>query len=103
MTYEEIKLKINDHDHEIGSLKHRVKQVEEKQSEIGALTSSVNELAINMRYMVEEQKKQGKRLDQLEKEPLENAKYIKRTIITSIITSVVGAVIGALITLIIKG
>ena len=53
--------------------------------------------------MVEEQKKQGKRLDQLEKEPLENAKYIKRTIITSIITSVVGAVIGALITLIIKG
>lgn len=78
MTDNQVELKLNDHDHEIKSLKHRVKDVEDKQSEIGALTASVNELAINMRYMVEEQKKQGQRLNKLESEPIDNARYYKR-------------------------
>lgn len=95
----DIELKINDHEHEIGSLKHRVKSIEEKQSEISTLTNSVNELAINMRYMLEEQKEQGNRLRALETEPSDNAKYYRRTIITSVITAVVGAAIGALIAL----
>lgn len=95
----DIELKINDHEHEIGSLKHRVKSIEEKQSEISTLTNSVNELAINMRYMLEEQKEQGNRLRALETEPSDNAKYYRRTIIASVITAVVGAAIGALIAL----
>lgn len=103
MTNEEQILKLNDHDHEIKSLKHRVDEIEEKQSEIGSLAQSVNELAINMRYMVEEQKKQGERLRKLETEPLDNAKYYKRTIITAIITAFIGAILGAIISLVIKG
>lgn len=98
MTHdEEVKLKLNDHDHEIKSLKHRVSDIESKQSEIGKLAQSVNELAINMRYMVEEQKKQGERLRKLETEPLDNAKHFWRTFITAIITTLVGGGIGALI------
>lgn len=100
---EEVRLKLNDHDHEIKSLKHRVSDIESKQSEIGSLAQSVNELAINMRYMVEEQKKQGERLRKLEAEPLDNAKYYKRTIITAIITAFIGAILGAIISLVIKG
>lgn len=97
---QKIALKLNDHDHEIKSLKHRVDDVEKKQSAIGELATSVNTLAINMQHMLEEQKAQGKRLQRLESEPLDNAKYVKRTVISCIITSVVGAVIGALIALI---
>lgn len=103
MTETQIELKLNDHEHEIKSLKHRVKDVEDKQAEISALTSSVNELAINMRYMVEEQKKQGERLTKLESEPLDNAKYYKRTIVSCVITTVLGAILGAILALIIKG
>lgn len=102
MTDENIKLKLNDHDHEIGSLKHRMDDVEAKQTEIYELTTAVNKLAISVEYMAKEQKEQGKRLNALEHEPVENAKYYKRAIFSCIVTAVVGAVIGALLALIIK-
>lgn len=99
MDEKKLLLKLNDHDHEIKSLKHRVEEVEQKQSEISELAQSVNKLAINMGYMLDEQKEQGERLKNLEAEPANNAKYYKRTIITAIITTIVGAVVGALIAL----
>lgn len=101
MDDKQIALKFNDHDHEIKSLKHRVEDVEKKQSEIGELTQSVNKLAINMGYMLDEQKEQGERLKKLETEPVDNAKYYKRTLITCIITTVVGGILGALIALLV--
>lgn len=101
MNEQQIALKLNDHDHEIKSLKHRVEEVEQKQSEIGELTQSVNKLAINMGYMVDEQKEQGERLKKLEAEPADNAKYYKRTIISCVITTVIGGILGALIALLI--
>lgn len=100
MNEQEIALKINDHEHEIKSLKHRVDEVEENQSEISSLTQSVNELAINMRYMMEEQKAQGERLRKIEAEPLDDAKHYKRLAIGCIITTVIGGIIGALLALI---
>ena len=51
--------------------------------------------------MLEEQKEQGNRLRKLESEPVDSAKYYKRTIITSIITAVAGAIIGAVLALVI--
>lgn len=99
MTEQEVVLELNDHTHEIKSLKHRVDEVEKKQETIGSLAQSVNELAINMKYMVEEQKEQGQRLRRLESEPADSAKYYKRLIIGSICTTVLGAIIGALIAL----
>lgn len=102
MDIEKINLKLNDHDHEIGSLKHRMQKMENCQSDIQKLTLSVDKLATNMQYMLQEQKEQSTRISALEKEPLENAKYYKRTIITSILTGVVGTIIGALLMLILK-
>lgn len=101
MNDQQIALKLNDHDHEIKSLKHRVEEVEQKQSEIGELTQSVNKLAINMGYMLDEQKEQGERLKKLEAEPADNAKYYKRTIISCVITTVIGGILGALIALLV--
>ena len=101
MNEQQIALKLNDHDHEIKSLKHRVEEVEQKQSEIGELTQSVNKLAINMGYMLDEQKEQGERMKKLETEPADNAKYYKRTIISCVITTVLGGILGALIALLV--
>lgn len=99
MNDRDVELKLNDHTHEIKSLKHRVDEIEKKQESISSLAQSVNELAINMKYMVEEQKEQGARLQRLESEPADNAKYYKRLIIGSICTTVLGAILGALIAL----
>lgn len=101
MNEHEIALKLNDHDHEIKSLKHRMTDMEKKQSEIETLTLSVSELAVNMRHMLEEQREQNERLKALESAPADEMKTIHRTLITTVITTVVGAVIGAILTLII--
>lgn len=102
MTEQEIALKFNDHDHEIGSLKHRMKEVEDKQDGIYNLTLSVHDLAKSVETLAKGQAEQGDRLEALEKEPAENAKYYKRTIVSCIITTVVGVIIGAVIALILK-
>lgn len=101
MNIQDICLKLNDHEHEIGSLKHRVDEVERNQVAISELTKSVGELAINMKYMANDQKEIKGRLNDLEKEPGENAKYYKRVIVGCVITTLLGAIIGALIALII--
>ena len=39
MTNEELALKVNDHEHEIGILKHRMKAVEENQNALNSLAT----------------------------------------------------------------
>jgi len=90
------------HTHQIKSLKHRMDKGEEQQETISALAQSVNELAINMRYMLDELKKQGIRLDKLEQEPKESYKYYKRLIIGYLFTGVISAIMGAVCALIFK-
>jgi len=102
MTNEEIAVNLTKNNEEIKSLKHRMDDVETKQNEIETLTASVNKLAINMEYMLKEQKDQGNRLKQLEIAPLDGAKQLRATVISSIVTAVIGAIIGALLALIIK-
>ena len=41
MTNEELALKVNDHEHEIGSFKHRMKAVDENQKALNSLATSV--------------------------------------------------------------
>lgn len=98
----------NDHDllikyvEETKSVKHRMDEAEKKIDSIHELSLSVNKLALNMEYMVSEQKEQGDRLKTLEQVPMDNANYFKRQIISSILTGIIGAIIGALLALIIK-
>ncbi|MBU5331871.1 hypothetical protein KQI61_06645 [Anaerocolumna aminovalerica] len=97
MTEEDIAVKLNGHEHEISSLKHRTKRLEKQNKVIQDLVLSVKELAINMRNMMEEQKKQGERLLILEKKPAEQWSTLTKTIFTTIISTTVGGVVGALI------
>ena len=77
----------------------RIQLLEDNVRQINALTVSVEKMAVNMGNMLEEQKKQGKRLEALEKEPAESYKHIKMAIITSVISTIVGALIGAVVVL----
>lgn len=63
---------------------------------------AVKELATNMKYMLEEQKKQGVRLENLEKAPVDEAAYFKRVTVGCVITGAISAIISAVLAFIIK-
>ena len=94
MTDEAIAVRLENHEQEIKSLKHRMDEREEKDKTLSDLTTSVRTLAVNMEYMAKEQQKQGERLERLEHEPTDD---YKRLIIGCIITTVIGTVLGAIL------
>ena len=102
MNEQEILIKLNDHDHQIGNLKHRVGCCETEQKEFGKLIRSVDKLANNMEHMLKELQDQGKRLEKLEQAPADDYKYYKRLVVGCIMTGIVGAILGAVIALVIK-
>lgn len=81
---------------------HRLDDLEEQSKLLNELVTSVKLLAQNMKTMAEEQKKQGARLDALEKEPAENWSSVKKAIVTALVSVLVGGVGGALLALIVK-
>ena len=97
MTNEDIAVKLEGHEHEIGSLKHRMKDQEEQTKTIQELVISVKELALNMRTMMEEQKDQGARLEQLEQEPAKRWKDSTKAIFNAFLGALGTAVAGGLI------
>ena len=97
MTDEAIAVRLENHEQEIKSLKHRMEEREEKDKTLSELTTSVRTLAVNMEYMAKEQQKQGERLERLEHEPTDEYKHYKRLIIGCIITTVIGTVLGAIL------
>lgn len=72
----------------------RLDLLEENQRQIGDLTISVKEMAISMKQMLEEQKDQGERLDELESRDGEKWRKIS--------THAIALVVGAVITYILK-
>lgn len=101
MEPEQIAVVLAEHGKEIGSLKHRMDNCEESQSELRELIRSVDKLGIAMEGMLTEQQKQGKRLERLEQSPGDDYVYYKRLIIGCIITGCIGAILGAVLALII--
>ena len=101
MTEEQIAERFAHDNEQLKEHERRIAELETEQKEISSLTQSVQKLAITMENMVAEQKKQGERLDTLEREPAENAKYYRRTAISCIVTAIISAIVGALIGLII--
>lgn len=97
MTNEEIAVKFEDHEHEIKSLKHRVTKCEEQTNTLNKLVNSVDVLAVNMKHMADEQKRQCEHIEKLEKEPVDEYKHYKRLVIGGIITTVLGVVLGAVL------
>ena len=77
----------------------RIALLEGNVQQMNDLTVSVKEMAVTMGNMLEEQKKQGDRLEKLEREPGEAHRQIKAAIITAAVSSVVGAIMGAVLVL----
>lgn len=73
----------------------RIAVLEEDIKEIHGLTVSVEKLAISMENMMVELKKQGDRLGELEREPIEAHKQIKMSVVTALVGAVVGAAVTA--------
>ena len=106
MTAEETAVKIAEHQKEIGSLKHRVDALEDKTGNlqglfhrtsaleertevIQGLALSVNELAINMKAMLAEQEKQGKKIESLESVPAKRWDTVQTVIITALASGLI--------------
>lgn len=77
-------------------MNHRLESVEEAVKENQSLTVSVGKLATNMEHMAIEQKKQGDRLEKLEKLPADRWEKVINAIMTAIIGGVVGYIIGVI-------
>lgn len=75
----------------------RIELLEKNISQINSLTVSVEKMALNMENMLEVLEKQGKRLEALEKEPVETGRQIKSAIITTVVGTVIGAAVTAII------
>ena len=99
MTPEEIAVKFEGHEHEIKSLKHRMNAQEEESKSIQALVVSVEKMAVNMENMLAEQRKQGDRLEELEREPAEAHRQIKKSVIAAVVSAITGAIAGAVLVL----
>lgn len=97
MTGEEIAVALAEQGKEIGSLKHRMDDQEEQTKTLNDLAVSVRELAVNMRNMIDEQRRAGKRLDKLEQEPANNWRSLKKTVLTALVSAISGAAITALV------
>lgn len=97
MTNGDIAVRLENHEQEIKSLKHRMDEQEGKDKTLTELTISVKTLATNMEYMAKEQQKQGERLERLEHEPADNYKHYKRLVIGCVLTTIMGALLGAIL------
>ena len=75
-------------------MNRRLEAVEEAVKENQSLTVSVEKLATNMGYMANEQKKQGERLEKLEKLPADRWEKVVNAIMTAIVGGVVGYIIA---------
>lgn len=92
MEQEEIAVTLAEHKKEIGSLKHRVDELEDGAKAIQDIVISINKIAINVETLTEEMKKQGDRLDKIEQEPAKNWNSVKIATITTIIGIILGAI-----------
>lgn len=87
--HDQIVKRIDEHDNRQDK---RLQILETDVKNLEKLSASIQDLATNMKYMLEEQINQGKRIEDLEKQDGE----MYRKVVGYIITSVVGIVIGAI-------
>ena len=78
-------------------LNHRLVNLEKIVNQIQEMNTNINELATNMKYILEEQREQGKRLDKIENEPKTAWDSVKKGVFTAIGASIGGAVIATLL------
>ena len=97
MTSEEVAIKLNDHDNEIGSLKHRMTKAENTIEEIRNLTTSVQLMAQKQEQTSEKIDKLSEKVDAIDSQPKEAWENAKKTIITVIITAITTGILTTIL------
>lgn len=97
MTETEVAVRLEAHEHEIKSLKHRMEDQEEQSKTIQDLVLAVKELALNMQAMIKEQGIQGEKIAKLEAAPGEAWNSTKRAAMNSFVGALVGSFATGLI------
>lgn len=90
MTDEEVAIRLEGHNHEIESLKHRMCAVEAVAKSINDLGMQVKGLALNMNSFAAGQKSMIERLETIEKRPIQTINSIRQTAITAIVSAISG-------------
>ena len=100
MNDEEVMIKLENQSVRILNIEHCIENLGKGNQAMHDLVLSVNELAINMKNMLQEQKDQGERLKKLEGEPVEQLKSVRLTVLTAIISALAGTFVTGLIAVI---
>lgn len=97
MTDEEVVARLTAHDHEIGSLKHRMDVVEEHGKQIREIAMAVQKLSINMEQMLTAMTDQSERLKCLEGKPGKILGTVTQSALTTLVTAIVGGLVVVVI------
>lgn len=90
MTQEEIAVKLEDHEHEIGSLKHRMKSVEESTGVLNRLVTAVEVMATKQESTIKSVDRLTSKVESLEAEPAKKWKFVVEKAIYFVVAAVVG-------------
>ena len=90
MTNEEIAVKLEDHEHEIGSLKHRMKAAEESNSVLTRLVTAVEVMATKQESTMQSVDRLTTKVEALEAEPGKRWKFVVEKAIYFVVAAVVG-------------
>lgn len=100
MTNEEVAVTLAEHEKEIGSLKHRMRNAEDITKSLNDLTISVHELTMNMKQTLDRLESHADRLRTLEAEDGNNWKSFKKILWTAVASGLAGAVVGNMLQII---
>ena len=90
MTDEEIAVKLEDHEHEIGSLKHRMKAAEETNQAVNRLAVAVEVMATKQDGMSRSVDRLTGKVEALEAEPGKRWRFVVEKAIYVVVAAVVG-------------
>lgn len=90
MTNEDIAVKLEDHEHEIGSLKHRMDAVEEANHALNRLATAVEVMATKQESMSKSVDKLTVKVEALEAEPAKKWRFVVEKAIYFIVAAVMG-------------
>ena len=99
---ESVEVKVATLEADVTGVKERVRALEEATKENKGMAIAVEKLAVNMEYMLKEQREIKEKVQQIEMAPADDGKYFRREIIKYIVCGVLGALVAALMALVLK-
>lgn len=99
---ESVEVKVATLEADVAGVKERVRALEEATKDNKGMAIAVEKLAVNMEYMLKEQREIKEKVQQIELAPAEDRNYFRREIIKYVVCGVLGALVAALMALLLK-